>query len=290
VSAPKTRPATEPPAAGRAAEQPREKDDDDPEPAPPAATPPPAGASAAPVVTPTRRPDDGLGPGRSLRFTGSRTVALTFDDGPDPVHTPRILATLGQHRVRATFCLVGVQVERHPDIVRQIADAGHALCNHTWDHSLTIGKDKPEEIRADLDRTDAAIRAAVPGARIPFFRAPGGNFTDRLVTVAGEAGMTSLYWDVDPRDWEHPVGESPEAHIDRLVAEVRRTVRPGAIVLSHDFNQPGTVAAYEKLLPWLTERFRLGIPAVRRPEPAPSTPPAPSPSSPAATTAPPPQG
>ena len=70
---------------------------------------------------------------------------------------------------------------KHPEIVREIVADGHTLCNHTWNHSLTIGKDKPAQIQADLARTNAAIRAAVPGAQIPFFRAPGGNFTDRLV-------------------------------------------------------------------------------------------------------------
>src|SRR6185312_16486354 len=102
---------------------------------------------------------------------------------------------------------------RHPDIVRQIAAEGHTLCNHTWDHSLTIGKDEPIEIKADLDRTNAAILAAVPDAKIPFFRAPGGNFTDRLVGVAGDGGMTSLYWQVDPRDWDHPEKETEPQHI-----------------------------------------------------------------------------
>ena len=103
----------------------------------------------------------------------SATVALTFDDGPDPVQTPKILALLAKYQVKATFCLVGEQVQKHPEIVRQIVAAGHTLCNHTWDHSLTIGKDKPAVIQADLARTNEAIRAAVPGAEIPFFRAPG---------------------------------------------------------------------------------------------------------------------
>ncbi|MCO8272178.1 polysaccharide deacetylase family protein [Actinoplanes sp. TRM 88003] len=212
------------------------------------------------------------GPGQSLRTTGSQVVALTFDDGPDPVQTPRILALLDKYQVKATFCLVGVQVQRHPGIVREIAAAGHTLCNHTWDHSLTIGKDKPAEIKADLDRTNAAIQAAVPGAPIPFFRAPGGNFTDRLVDVAGTGGMTSIYWEVDPRDWDHPEKETEAQHITRVVNSVREQVKPGAIVLSHDFNQPATIAAYEKLLPYLSEKFELGIPAVEPPPVA--TPPA----------------
>ncbi|MCU7724523.1 polysaccharide deacetylase family protein [Actinoplanes sp. KI2] len=228
-----------------------------------------------PVLGPTGAADRKVadaGPGNSLRTTGSATVALTFDDGPDPTRTPQILALLAKYQIKATFCLVGQQVVKHPEIVREIVAGGHTLCNHTWNHSLTIGKDKPEQIQADLARTNAAIRAAVPDAKIPFFRAPGGNFTDRLVDVAGADGMTSLYWEVDPKDWQHKTGETDAAHTDRVIAEVRKHVRPGSIVLSHDFNQPDTIAAYEKLLPWLKATFTLGIPGAA-PAPAATTPP-----------------
>jgi peptidoglycan/xylan/chitin deacetylase (PgdA/CDA1 family) len=196
---------------------------------------------------------------------GGKTVALTFDDGPDPVQTPRILAMLAEHDVRATFCLVGVQVVRHPEIVRQIVEGGHTLCNHTWDHNLEIGNDEPEAIAADLARTNRAIHNVVPDAPVPFFRAPGGNFSDRLVQVAYREGMTSLHWEVDPRDWEHAPGSDDATHVKKIVQAVRSTVRPGAIVLSHDFNQPDTVDAYAELLPWLTANFSLGVPSVPKP-------------------------
>jgi len=273
VSGVKTRPAKNPAPAGGGSKQ----KGNGPAPAPTASAKAPIVVPAKPTTPPAKRDD--LGPGNSLRTTGSQAIALTFDDGPDPVQTPRILAMLEAQQVKATFCLVGDQVRKHPEIVRQIVAGGHALCNHTWNHSLTIGKDQPEKIRADLDRTNAAIRAAVPDAEIPFFRAPGGNFTERLVTVAGDAGMASLYWEVDPRDWDHPAGETSAAHVRRLIAEVRANVRPGAIVLSHDFNQPETIAAYEKLLPWLKERFSIGLPGERTPDvPTPTEPTPPPPS------------
>ena len=222
----------------------------------------------------------GQGPGHSLRTTGSKAISLTFDDGPDPVQTPKILALLDKYQVKATFCLVGQNVQKHPEIVREIVAAGHTLCNHTWNHSLTIGKDQPAAIQADLARTSAAIQAAAPGAPIPFFRAPGGNFTDRLVSVAKSNGMTSLYWAVDPRDWDHPTGEDDSAHIARVIAEIHKSVQPGSIILSHDFNQPDTIEAYGKLLPWLTANFTLTIPGVISGSGRPTTP---APSSPGAT-------
>src|SRR5262249_41196486 len=138
----------------------------------PAAAPRPSTSEPAPVLpvpAPKNKPVvNDLGPGHSERTTGSAAVALTFDDGPDPVQTPRILALLAKYHGKATFCLVGQQVQKHPEIVRQIVDGGHTLCDHTWSHSLTIGKQKPEQIRADLAKTNAAIQAAVPGASIPF--------------------------------------------------------------------------------------------------------------------------
>ncbi|GGQ39300.1 polysaccharide deacetylase family protein [Couchioplanes azureus] len=246
---------------------------------PPAQNPAPAAPSAtatapAPAVLPI---PEGDGPAKSLRTTGTETVALTFDDGPDPVQTPKILALLEEHQVTAMFCLVGEQARRHPDIVRDIAAAGHALCNHSWNHSFTLGKEEPAKIREDLLRTNDAIRAAVPDAKIPYFRAPGGNFTDRLVRTAYAEGMTSLYWEVDPRDWERTPAETGDSHVEKIIREVTVNVRPGSIVLSHDFAQPETVEAYETLLPRLRERFTLGLPTVPAPPPPAASAPASAP-------------
>jgi peptidoglycan-N-acetylglucosamine deacetylase len=246
------------------------------QPAPAATTPgPPTAARPGASTEPTVAVPHGTGPAQSLRRTGSDAVALTFDDGPDPVETPKVLALLAKYHVKATFCLVGQNVEKHPEIVQQIVEAGHTLCNHTWNHSFTIGEKSPDAIRADLAKTDAAIRAAVPDAKIPFFRAPGGYFTDRLVSVAYEEGMASLYWEVDPRDWDHSTDADDTAHTDRVIAEVQQNVRPGSIILSHDYHQPDTIAAYEDLLPWLTQNFEIGMPV-----PPPPAAPASSPTSP----------
>jgi peptidoglycan-N-acetylglucosamine deacetylase len=254
-----------------------------PAPAHPTAAPPAAPAGSGLAADPTIAVPHGSGPAQSLRRTGSDTIALTFDDGPDPVQTPKILALLAKYDIKATFCLIGQNVEKHPEIVQQIVAAGHTLCNHTWNHSFTIGERTPAAIRADLEKTDAAIRAAVPDAQIPFFRAPGGYFTDRLVSVAYEEGMASLYWEVDPRDWDHSTDPDDTAHTDRVIATVQKEVRPGSIVLSHDYNQPDTIAAYEKLLPWLTQNFEIGMPVPPPPpapdSPTPSSPPAASPAS-----------
>ncbi|TDO38562.1 polysaccharide deacetylase family protein [Paractinoplanes brasiliensis] len=226
----------------------------------PAAPSPSSSAKPKPKPKPTSRKAVNprfAGPAGSHVLTGSKGVALTFDDGPDPAETPKLLMLLAKHQVKATFCLVGSNVQRHPELVRQIVAGGHTLCNHTWNHSLKLGKDPAAKIRADLGRTNAAILKAAPTAKIKYFRAPGGNFTPRLVWVAGQMRMTSIYWKVDPRDWSHRKGESSAAHQAKVIKSVTHHCRPGAIVLSHDYAQPDTIAAYRKLIPWLKKRYTL---------------------------------
>jgi peptidoglycan-N-acetylglucosamine deacetylase len=197
------------------------------------------------------------GPAGSRMRTGGSSVALTFDDGPDPVQTPKMLDLLARYHVKATFCLIGQNAAAHPDLVRRIVAEGHTLCNHTWRHSLTLGQQNPATIRADLQRTNDAIHRAAPNAKIKYLRAPGGNFTPAFVRVAADLGMKSLYWQVDPRDWDHPKGETAAAHRTRVIATVQQRVHKGSIVLSHDCGQPDTIAAYRVLLPWLKARYQL---------------------------------
>src|SRR5262249_22926649 len=104
-----------------------------------------------------------------------RYVALTFDDGPSAEWTPQVLDILYAEQVKATFCLVGEQVTKFPALVRRIVAEGHKLCSHSWRHD-DLSAETPEEIRADLTVTSEAIRAAVPDAAIPYFRAPYGGW------------------------------------------------------------------------------------------------------------------
>jgi peptidoglycan-N-acetylglucosamine deacetylase len=237
---------------------------------------PPTAAAAMPVGTapsvpaaPSMSPSpsatfhDGDGPVGSFLTTKSPAVALTFDDGPDPVNTPRLLALLRERHIHATFCMVGFRVRDRPDLVRAIYADGHTLCNHSWQHLLNLAQRDDAYVDWDLRHTNDMIRAAV-GSDVPirYFRAPGGNFTPALVAKARSLGMDSIYWDVDPRDWEHTHDNSASAHIARVVREVHNHTRPGSIVLSHDNGQPNTITAYQSLLPWLQERFTLeGLPA-----------------------------
>ncbi len=177
--------------------------------------------SAAPL------PPTEVGPLGTIRTIGATYAALTFDDGPDPRWTPQVLDLLLQHGVRATFCVLGKNAAAYPELIQQIAADGHTLCNHSWDHALDLGERSKAAIEADLLRTNAAIRAAVPDAEIAYYRQPGGMWTSRVVEVASALGMASLHWTVDPQDWREPRARE----ISRLV--LTHTF-PGAIVLLHD--------------------------------------------------------
>ncbi|GIJ49999.1 hydrolase [Virgisporangium aliadipatigenens] len=228
----------------------------------PISTPPSGSPSPSTSSSPSSNvstPPDGI-----LKNTGSQTeVSLTFDDGPDPSYTPKILELLRNNGAKATFCLVGVQVQQFPDLVRQIVAEGHTLCNHTWKHDLKLGTRGEQAIRADLQRTNDAILAAVPGAQIKYFRHPGGMWTPTAIKVAQAMGMTCAGWEVDTDDWnvaKYPAGEHMKQHV---LSTLRNSVKPGSIVLAHDAggDRRGTMAAYEIALPELKSKYQLvGLP------------------------------
>lgn len=183
----------------------------------------------------------------------SRTVVLTFDDGPNPPDTVALLDLLAREQVRAVFCLVGAQAQAHPEIVRRIVDDGHTLGNHSFHHD-DLEEWEPAAVRADLVRTLGAIRAAAPGAEVPFFRAPFGHW-GATIPVAAELGMRPLGWQLAVGDWEPP---GTQELVRRLGG-----VLPGGVVLLHDGggDRSQTVAAVASVIPRLrTEGWAFSVP------------------------------
>lgn len=181
------------------------------------------------------------------------TVALTFDDGPNPPDTTDLLDLLARERVPAVFCLVGVQVEAHPDVVRRIVADGHVLANHSYRHD-DLADQEPAAVRADLQRTLDAIHAVVPDAPVPYFRAPFGHW-GRTVPVAAALGMAPLEWQLAVEDWEPP-------GTDELVRRLGG-VEPGGVVLLHDGggDRRQTVEAVARMIPRLrADGWRFTVP------------------------------
>jgi peptidoglycan/xylan/chitin deacetylase (PgdA/CDA1 family) len=211
----------------------------------------PDGPEAPPSPTRTRGPGGKRNPLGLISTTGSGNVALTFDDGPGP-YTNQVLDLLDRYHVKATFCLIGRQVHAYPDTVRRMVADGMTLCNHTWDHDEKLRTRPADDIRSELVRTSDAIHAVVPGAKIEYFRNPGGLFAPNTVAIAKSLGMKPLLWNVDPKDWDDPGTQA-------IVGNVLRHTHGGSIVLSHDGGgvRTQTVAAYRVIIPNLRSRFHL---------------------------------
>jgi peptidoglycan/xylan/chitin deacetylase (PgdA/CDA1 family) len=152
-------------------------------------------------------------------------VALTFDDGPSP-YTAQVLDILARYQVKATFFVIGMNVEKYPDLVRRIVTEGHTIGNHTYSHPLLGPLESPGRFQHELDRADMAIQAAT-GVRPVLFRPPRGLRSPWMIHLALNKGYQVVMWSVSPDDWRRP---SPAVITGRVLARVR----PGAIILLHD--------------------------------------------------------
>jgi len=162
-------------------------------------------------------------------FTGlarsSRQIALTYDDGPNNLHTLRLLEVLAKHSVHATFFLIGRYVQQRPEIAREIVKAGHVVGNHTFTHPLLTFKSEAE-IRQELSQCRSALQDAI-GEPSNLFRPPFGGRRPAVLHIARELGLEPVMWNVTGYDWNAP----PAADIERKVA---RQMRGGDVVLLHD--------------------------------------------------------
>jgi peptidoglycan/xylan/chitin deacetylase (PgdA/CDA1 family) len=174
-------------------------------------------------------------------------VALSFDDGPDPTFTPQVLQILANAGIKATFCVIGRDVRRFPDVLRQVAQQGHTICNHTDSHPR-LDRLSPDQVEAQLAPVSQLIRDTV-GVTPAFVRAPWGNVNGDTVAVAHKLGLRVLGWSVDPSDYLR----SPP---DRLVARVVGAVKPGSVVIMHDGGEGQDRSQTVAALPVIIEQLR----------------------------------
>jgi peptidoglycan-N-acetylglucosamine deacetylase len=190
-----------------------------------------------------------------LHHPPHRAIALTVDDGPDPDWTPKVLRLLDKYRMQASFCVVGLQAEAHPRLIRDIAKAGHVLVNHTYTHVQPFNRQTEQRIVAEITRTQRAIER-VAKVEPQLFRAPGGSWSPFIFRAIAAYGLLPLDWDIDPDDWARPGTKKIERAMFRG--------RPGDIVLCHDGggNRSETVRALRKVLPVWKRRHYTTIPLV----------------------------
>lgn len=165
-------------------------------------------------------------------------LALTFDDGPHPAFTDRLLQVLKEERVAATFFIVGSQAQRYPVLLRSVVRQGHELANHTFHHPnlLTLA---PEDVLRELGDTRRLIREFTNKDTL-FFRPPGGRYDARTLDAAGREGYRMVLWTVFPRDHSRP---SEQEIYDRVMA----SARDGGVVLLHSGVEP-TLAVLPRLI------------------------------------------
>ncbi len=166
--------------------------------------------------------------------TSEKILAMTFDDGPHPSLTPKILDILKERNIKATFFVIGKQVKMYPDIIRRIIAEGHEIGNHTWTHcSLTSRSD--EQIRKELQQSADAV-FEVAHVRPQLVRPPYGAINTRIKNLLfTEFGYSTIMWSVDPQDWRRP---GVSVVTSRLVSGAH----PGAIMLAHDIHPPTILA------------------------------------------------
>ncbi|MBV9873393.1 MAG: polysaccharide deacetylase family protein [Verrucomicrobia bacterium] len=156
-------------------------------------------------------------------------VAMTFDDGPSPETTPRLLDILKQRNIKATFFMIGQNAQANPTIVQRILAEGHEIGNHSWTHPQ-LSKLSDDRVTEEITKTQTAIKNAC-GYTPVLLRPPYGAITARQKDwIEKQFGLSVIIWSVDPFDWKRPGASVIE---QRILAGAR----PGAIVLSHDIHK-----------------------------------------------------
>jgi peptidoglycan/xylan/chitin deacetylase (PgdA/CDA1 family) len=162
-----------------------------------------------------------------------KKIALTFDDGPNPEYTMMLLSGLKERGVKATFFLLGKEVEKYPDIVAEIYADGHLIGTHSYEH-VNLGNLSDAEAVAQVDMTNAAI-SDVTGESTEFIRPPFGSWKANLDY---ETKMIEVLWDIDPLDWKTD-------NSDVIAMRVTEKVQENDIILLHDASESSVNAAFK---------------------------------------------
>lgn len=172
----------------------------------------------------------GLGCPAIMRGSGSRrNLALTFDDGPEPILTAKLLSILKSLDVKATFFVIGEKVDRHPELVEKMIAEGHEVENHSYYH-LRMARIPQEMITWEIQQGAKAIER-ITGKRPMFLRPPGGEYTSSVTAACAQCQSILALWSQDPADYEQP---SHQVITQRLL----QTTRNGGIILLHEKVRP----------------------------------------------------
>jgi peptidoglycan/xylan/chitin deacetylase (PgdA/CDA1 family) len=187
----------------------------------------------------------------------ARGVALTFDDGPSPLTTPKVLDLLDRADVKATFFVIGKKAEAHPELVRAIVARGHLVGSHGYGHSRLFSLLPADKVHEDIERS-LAVLEKITGSRPSLFRPPIGHTNPRIARAVDKLELTVVGWSVRALDG------LAASRADKVAARVVRGLRDGAIVLLHDASEredhtPASLEALPRILEGMRARQLAGV-------------------------------
>lgn len=186
--------------------------------------------------------------------TSEKHVSITFDDGPNSGFTPKVLALLEKHNAKATFFLIGKNVEKHPEIVFQIIEEGHTIGNHSYSHSKNFGFFSSEKVALELKQTNSILKE-ITGKELKLFRPPFGVTNPNIKKALKKTGLFSIGWSKRSLD---TTNLSEEKILKRVISNLKK----GDIILLHD-SSAKTVAVLEQLLLFLQSHELQSVPVDR---------------------------
>lgn len=180
-------------------------------------------------------------------FGGTHEIHLTFDDGPNPATTPYLLELFEDEGVKATFFVIGNQVEKHEDLLLEISKRGHAIGNHTYSH-IFLPMLSQKAMEKEILTTNNRIKD-VTGDAPKLFRPPFGIVDKKAHALVSQQGMKTVYWSAFSEDWRH-IGERS------VVTRLTKYANPGAIMIMHELEPTGnqTISAARTLIRQLKEK------------------------------------
>lgn len=183
----------------------------------------------------------------SSNVNAGKQIALTFDDGPHPRITPQILEILNEYGIKATFFVIGVNSKNYSKQLKQIADGGHEIGNHTYSHKILKSMSK-EEIEKEILDTETQVEK-ITNITPNLLRPPCGIYDETLIEIAQEKDLKVVLWTVDSHDWSHRT-------VANIVQNVTKNASNGDILLFHDYvsGEYNTPNALRKIIPLLIKQ------------------------------------
>ncbi len=181
-------------------------------------------------------------------------ISITFDDGPNPNFTPKVLFLLKQNNAKATFFLIGKNAEKYPEIVRQIIDEGHTIGNHSYSHSKNFGFFSSEKVTAELNRTNALLKKII-GKELKMFRPPFGVTNPNIKKALKNTGHF-------PIGWSKRGFDTSNLSKNKILHRITSNLKKGDIILLHDTSEK-SVAVLEQLLLTLPSHKLQAVPVDR---------------------------